>query len=148
MAATYKGKFTPINPKKYSGDPNNIIFRSKWEYDVFKILDRSDDVVFWGSEEFNIRYYSPVDKRGHRYYPDLIYKTKSGRTYVVEIKPYKQTIPPPKPARMTPAKKRRYIEDYKVYAVNKAKWEAAEAFCEAKGFEFKLLTEKTIYGSK
>ena len=38
---SYKGYFKPKNPKKYKGDPTNIIYRSLWE----KKLDNTIMVV-------------------------------------------------------------------------------------------------------
>jgi len=31
MYMSYKGKYRPENPKKYKGDPTNIVYRSLWE---------------------------------------------------------------------------------------------------------------------
>jgi hypothetical protein len=49
--ATYKGFFKPKNPKKYRGDPTNIIYRSGWELKLMLYLDDHKEVVSWGSEE-------------------------------------------------------------------------------------------------
>ena len=73
----YKGLFTPRNPQKYIGDPNNIIYRSSWECRVMDWLDRNPDIISWASEEMNVPYKSPVDGRFHRYFPDFIVKVKS-----------------------------------------------------------------------
>ena len=40
---TYKGRFTPQNPKKYNGNSDNIIYRSSWELRVMKYLDENQD---------------------------------------------------------------------------------------------------------
>ena len=90
---TYKGRFTPQNPKKYNGDPSNIIYRSSWELRVMKYLDENQSVEWWASEELPIRYRSPVDQRVHRYFPDFIVKTKK-KTFILEVKPDHQTRPP------------------------------------------------------
>ena len=90
---TYKGRFTPQNPKKYNGDPSNIIYRSSWELRVMKYLDENQAVEWWASEELPIRYRSPVDQRVHRYFPDFIVKTKK-KTFILEVKPDHQTRPP------------------------------------------------------
>ena len=94
----YKTKYKIENPSKYIGDPTKIICRSLWERRVCKYLDENINVLRWGSEELIIPYYSPVDKKNHRYYPDFIaeIKDKSGniKTYVIEVKPKKQTKPP------------------------------------------------------
>ena len=77
---TYKGKYSPKNPKKYRGDPTNIVYRSLWERKVMVYLDDNDAILEWGSEELVIPYRSPVDGRIHRYFPDftVLAKTKDG----------------------------------------------------------------------
>ena len=50
------------------------------------------------AKNFSIPYVSPIDNRVHKYFPDFIVKLRenSGRTktYVIEVKPKKQTRPP------------------------------------------------------
>ena len=97
---SYSGRFKPSNPGKYKGDPTNIIYRSLWERKLMVWCDNNANIQEWGSEETVIPYVSPVDNRVHRYFPDFYMKIKenSGRIkrYVIEVKPYKQTIPPTK----------------------------------------------------
>ena len=101
---SYKGKFTPRNPQKYKGDPNNIIYRSTWEVRVMKYLDEHPNVIWWGSEELPIPYFSPVDKKKHRYFPDFIAKMRKADgtviTYVIEVKPENKS---PKLSRLIPS---------------------------------------------
>ena len=68
----YKGRFRPKDPNKYKGDPTKIIYRSLWEFKVFKWMDSHPDVIRWQSEEVIDTYRSPIDGRVHRYFPDLI----------------------------------------------------------------------------
>ena len=95
---SYSGRFIPKNPKKYNGDYNNIIYRSSWEARVMKYLDENPNVIWWSSEELIIPYKNPVDQKIHRYFPDFVVKTKKkdGKvmTYVLEVKPEKQTKKP------------------------------------------------------
>jgi hypothetical protein len=137
----YSGRFTPKNPKKYVGDPNNIIYRSSWECKVMDWLDRNDDIISWASEELIIPYLSPVDNRVHRYFPDFLVKskTKDGkiRTMLIEVKPKKQTIQPEPRKRIT----KQYINEVTTWGVNQAKWKAAEEFCMDRGWKFMLMTE-------
>ena len=94
----YKGKYTPKNPKKYKGDPTNVIYRSSWEQRVMFYLDDNPQVIWWGSEELHIPYYSPIVKKMHKYYPDFIAKVKQKNdkvmTFIIEVKPDKETKPP------------------------------------------------------
>ena len=96
MAYEYKqGFFKPKFPKKYIGDPTNIVYRSGWEKRVMQSLDENLNVVRWASEEIIIRYISPIDNRQHRYFPDFIVKavTRDGniKTMMLEVKPKAQT---------------------------------------------------------
>ena len=70
----YKGNYTPINPKKYKGDPNRIVYRSLWERKFMVYCDTYDAILEWGSEEIIIPYLSPVDGKIHRYFPDFYLK--------------------------------------------------------------------------
>ena len=144
MGESVKSKYKPSFPRKYKGDPNNIICRSSWERKFCRYCDLNEQVLEWGSEEFWIPYLSPVDNRVHRYFPDFIMKIKESsgqvKTYVIEVKPGKQTVPPKKPKRQTKS----YLYECKTYAVNQAKWKAAVEFCKDHMIEFKVITEKEL----
>ena len=77
MTSYYQGKFKPTNPKKYRGNPTNIIFRSGWELKFMKFCDTNKDILEWGSEEVIIPYKSPLDGRYHRYFPDFSVKIRT-----------------------------------------------------------------------
>ena len=100
MAESIKSRYKPSTPQKYKGNPNNIICRSSWERKFCQWCDRNKSIVSWASEEISIPYVSPKDNRIHRYYPDFLIKVKEInnkiQTYVVEVKPKKQTLPPKK----------------------------------------------------
>ena len=144
MAESLKSKYKPSNPQKYKGDYNNIICRSTWERKFCRWCDLNESIISWGSEEFFIPYISPVDNRVHRYFPDFIIKLKeqSGKvkTYVIEVKPKKQTVPPVKKSRVTKS----FIHETKTYAVNQAKWKAAKEWCDDRLLEFKIITEDEL----
>ena len=141
---SYKGKYYPRYPKKYKGDPRNIIYRSLWERKFMNYCDITESVDEWQSEEFWIPYRSPIDNRIHRYFPDFFVKyfDKQGkkRTIVVEVKPKKQTQPPKKRKRVTKS----YIYECQTYAVNQAKWKAANEFCKDNRIQFKIITEDEL----
>lgn len=140
-----QGKFSPKNPKKYKGDPTGIIYRSGWELQFMKLMDEHPDILEWSSEEIVIKYRSPKTGKIHRYFPDFFVKkrTKTGEilTEVIEIKPKSQTIPPKKTARKKPQK---LIQEQLTYAVNRAKWQAAESFCQKNKYKFTIITEKDL----
>jgi hypothetical protein len=144
MGESFKSKYKPEYPQKYQGDPNNIICRSSWERRFCRWCDLNENILQWGSEEFYIPYISPVDNRVHKYFPDFIIKVKEStgqiKTYVIEVKPKKQTRPPTKKSRVTKS----YLYEMKTYAVNEAKWKAAQEFCADRLIEFKIITEDEL----
>tara|TARA_B100000575_G_scaffold172157_1_gene137900 strand:+ start:1009 stop:1443 length:435 start_codon:yes stop_codon:yes gene_type:complete len=141
---SYKGKYYPSFPRKYKGDPTNIIYRSLWERKFMVYCDKNDNILEWASEEIAIPYRSPVDNRVHRYFPDFYMKVKERggkiKRYVIEVKPAKQTKPPVKPKRQTKG----YIREAYEYAKNQAKWKMAREFCADRQWEFKVVTEKEL----
>ena len=140
MRKSYKGLYRPSNPKKYVGDPSKIVYRSLLERKFMLHCDRSPDIVNWASEELSIRYFNPIDKKYHSYYPDFIVKTIKGKNFIIEIKPSRQCKPPKTPKKKTRAFMRESFE----YIKNQAKWKAAQSYCEDNGAEFKLITEKDL----
>ena len=144
MAESLKSKYKPSFPKKYKGDSNNIICRSSWERKFCHWCDLNESIIEWGSEEFFIPYLSPVDNRVHRYYPDFIIKVKEQtrkiKTYVIEVKPQRQTVPPKKKSRITKS----FLYEAQTYAVNQAKWKAADEFCKDNRIEFRIITEEEL----
>ena len=144
MGKSIKSKYKPENPTKYQGNPNNIICRSSWERKFCQWCDRKENVISWASEEISIPYVSPKDNRIHRYYPDFLIKVREYnnriQTYVVEVKPKKQTLPPKPRKRVTKS----YIYECTTYAVNQAKWKAASEFCKDNRINFKIVTEDEL----
>ena len=118
-----RGRYRPQYPEKYNGNVNRITYRSLWERRFMLYCDKSNQIFKWSSEELHIPYIAPKDECWHNYYPDFIVNTRDGRVIIVEIKPYYQ----------------------KKYKVNRAKWAAAEEYCEQHGYEFKVLTEKELF---
>ena len=140
-----QGKYRPQNPKKYGGDPTNIVYRSSYELKFMQYCDLTENVNSWKSEEFFIPYISPIDNKVHRYFADFFvkYKDKNGnnRTLVVEIKPQKDLKEPDtNPKRKTKS----WAYQVKIWAVNQAKWKAAKEWCADRKYEFRILTETEL----
>jgi hypothetical protein len=131
------------NPEKYVGDVNNIIARSNLERKFFRFFDMSEDITKFSSEEFFIPYYSPVDKKMHRYFVDVMFEVKNEKKFVAEIKPHSQISMPKKPKKQS----RSFVNECLTYEVNKAKWTAAEKFCKENNMQFIILTEKNLPNS-
>lgn len=141
---SYKGVYKPSNPKKYIGDPNNIIYRSLWERKFMYWCDHNENIMKWSSEEIWIPYLSPLDRRVHKYFPDFYikYKNKEGvvKESLVEVKPKRQVEGPKPQKRMT----QKQMYELKEYAKNQAKWAAAKEFCADRRWEFQILTEDNL----
>ena len=149
MAHNYKqGFFKPQNPKKYMGDPTNIVYRSGWEKRVMEYCDTNTNIKSWSSEEVIIPYVSPVDNRVHRYFVDFYIEAVDAygntKTMLLEVKPKAQTKEPVKKSRKT----KQYINEVVTWSVNQSKWEAARKYCADRGWEFRLITENELFSKK
>lgn len=144
------------NPQKYSGNVRDIQLRSSWEIKFAIMLDKREDVLQWGSETIVIPYLfesKPNTYTKHRYFTDFWMKVKDKdgniKEYLIEIKPFHEMKMAleldeiQRPKRLTKS----FIRKLHSAMKNKAKWEAAEKYCEqqrmlGKNIEFIILTEK------
>ena len=79
-------------------------------------------------------------KTGHE---SKVYPTFAEKEFNIpknEVKPAKQTEPPKKKSRVTKS----YLFECKTYAVNQAKWKAAQEYCADRRIEFKIITEREL----
>lgn len=136
----YKGKYTVKQPEKYVGDSTKVVFRSLWERNTFRWLEEQPNIVEWASEEIVVPYICQTDKKVHRYFIDVYFKTADGKKYLIEIKPKKETQPPKKPKRRS----KRYLSESLTYIKNQSKWEAATKFAKENGAIFQVWTEDTL----
>lgn len=144
MTKQYRqGKYNVVNYKKYDGDPTNVIYRSSWERIVLNWLDLSQNVVSFSSEEVVIPYFDETHQKMRRYFVDMkaTFRMKDGslKTYLIEIKPFKETQPPRKTKNQ-----RVLMEALATYQTNQCKWRAAKAYCEERGWHFMIVTEYEI----
>lgn len=139
--------YNPRHPDKYLGDVSKIITRSSYEMKFCQWLDNNPNVLEWSSENVEIPYFDPTSMKKRRYFPDYYMKVKNKdgkiKKFIIEVKPYKETIPPKK---HKAKKKAAIIKENKTWTLNTAKWKAAEGWCKKWGFEFKLVTEKQLFG--
>lgn len=140
--ATYKGRYSPLNPQKYKGNPTNIIYRSGWERKFMVWCDNNPSILEWGSEETVIPYISPFDKKIHRYFVDFYIKVKKSdgkvACYLIEIKPKKYTV---EPVRKPTRKTKQWYSDVQTWGINSAKWRAATEYAKDRNWQFMILTE-------
>jgi len=140
MAKSYRGLFRPNNPKKYVGNTKQIVYRSLLERRFMRYCDLNEDILYWASEELPVRYYNPLDKKYHRYFPDFVVKTVNNDKYMIEIKPSRQVAKPKPPKKKTKS----YMRESFEYIKNQAKWQAAKSYCDDNGMQFKVITEKDL----
>lgn len=142
-----QGKYDLKNPSKYKGTLP-VIYRSSWEHRVFYFLDNNPAIIEWASESIIIPYKSQVDNSMHRYYIDVnfIANDRQGnqKRYLIEIKPYEQTIPPKTPTKRTPKAVQRYNQAVLTFQKNQDKWLYARAWAKNNGYIFDIWTEKTL----
>ena len=145
VSRTLKGKFRPLNPDKYKGDPGQIYYRSSWELEFMRWCDAREEVLWWQSEEKRIPYYDPITKRRRTYYPDFLLARQCHdgiiRETLVEAKPSRQVRGP---AKNPKRKSKAWLNEVYTYTTNMAKWKAAAEWCEDRGIDFQLITEKEL----
>ena len=116
--SSYDVLTAPVNREKYAVVVDKMVTLDTLHHGVAS--KRIENVV--------IPYYNPLTKRNHRYHVDnyVVIKEDNAITkYLVEIKPYKQTLKP-----TTKYKQKKHIIYEQVQFVrNQAKWEAARKYC-------------------
>jgi hypothetical protein len=158
MAKSKHYNYRPINLAKYKGNPTEIVLRSQYELTFARWCDSNPSVIEWNSERIIVPYRSKIDeaierrdkltyKRWHKYYIDFYVKIKERdgiKRYLIEVKPFHETIPPI--VEGTNKRAKTIIEQQKRWIINSAKWAAAEEFALDRGMIFKKITEKELYG--
>ena len=141
----YKGKYKPINPTKYMGNSDNIIYRSMWERRCMKYFDINPSVLQWASEEVVIPYYDSITKKVRRYFPDFLIKIKDKngqeKTHLIEVKPSKDMRPP---VGGKGKKKSTVLYEMKTYQLNRDKFASARKWCDDRNIIFDIWTEKHL----
>jgi hypothetical protein len=139
-----QGIYMPTNKEKYKGR-DYPRYLSSWELKLFRFCDKESTVLEWSSESIVIPYVNPIDGKVHNYITDAVIKlkTKEGpKKFLVEVKPYKQTIRPiQKRHKITGKILKSCVYEQLTYLKNEAKWEAAKKWCKKHDMEFTILTE-------
>lgn len=137
------GVYRPKNFRKFG--ETSCVYRSSYELDFLKWCDNNKKVLQIHYEKVVIPYKCKTDEKIHKYYVDckIKYLESSGpKTYLIEIKPFKQTLPP-KPSKR---KKRQTIitEQYN-WLKNTSKWTSAKQYCKSKGWRWCIMTERGMH---
>jgi hypothetical protein len=146
MSNTYysQGIYPLKNSHKYKGSVP-VCYRSKPEYLLMRWLDLKDCILEWSSESIIIPYIKPTDGKVHRYFVDFSCKFKnpdgSVTKYLLEYKPYKQTLPPTQSSRKS---HRTILFEKEAWQVNQSKWHFAEKWANENGYKFLVITEKDL----
>ena len=139
MTKYAQGKFQLQNPAKYVGNKTPT-YRSSWEFVFMQFLDNNPSVLQWASEAVHINYRNPLTGKNTIYVPDflMVYNDASGATQaeVIEVKPVKETSL--QEAGKNPRNQAAAI-------LNMAKWQAAQAWCQAHKLKFRVVTENDIF---
>jgi len=122
------GKYIPEYPEKYSGNIDNLFYRSSYELKAFQMIENDKSILKWSYETEIIPYESKTGSY-HNYYVDIKiwYDNKIS---LIEIKPENKLIP--------------NIKCIDEYNKNQAKWKAAKKYCKERNWEFKIWTEKEL----
>lgn len=100
----------------------NLRYRSNYELEAYKILEKDSSVISFKSEPFSIEY----EWKGsiHRYLPDILVKSTDGSEKLIEVK----------------------AKFYMKYMIdrNKCKFDATKKLCEEKGYSFEIWNEDTL----
>ena len=139
MARNYaQGKFQMRYPEKYIGK-GQPTYRSGWEMIFMQFCDNNPAILQWASEAISIPYRSPIDGKIKNYIPDffVVYQNKHGHQIaeVVEIKPSGQSA----------ITENQNGKERAIVAVNYAKWDAAQKWCQRQGLTFRVITEQDMF---
>jgi hypothetical protein len=145
-----QGYYNLLNPRKYIGDPNKIIFRSSWEKRFAMYCDTNERILAWSSEPMEIPYLNPIDREIKPYNVDFYVRVDKGEgkysEFIVEVKPSRQLKQPQSPVgRVTEKKMESYTNAMKMYLINLAKFKAAKDFAKSRGWDFIVVTESFIF---
>lgn len=153
-----QGLYIPKNKNKLikSNSQGGVFYRSGLEHKMMIYLDNNDSIKSWGAEHLRIPYekteYNNKTKQlettSHGYYPDFYYElTRSDGTIskvVAEVKPFSETEEPKLPSNPTSKQLKNFEYALKMWNKNLSKWQYMIEYCERKGFEFIIITEKIL----
>lgn len=152
------GLYIPVNKIKLikANNEGGVYFRSGLERKMMVYLDRNDKIIRWSAEYIRVPYektewnsnLKDFETTQHTYYPDFYYEMirDNGEIarVVAEVKPYKETIEPVIKENMTSKQMKNLEYDLKMYNKNLQKWKYMIEYCNRKGFEFIIITEKNL----
>lgn len=151
-----QGWYKLLNPEKFiipTNESSSVMksykdgclnYKSGLELKAIKYCDFNKHITKFSLEPFAIQYIKPTDAKVHRYFVDLFIEFSTGQKFLVEIKSSGETKEPRKPSKKTAKAIENYNHKLMTFAVNKAKWLAAEKFANDRGLKFIILTEEEL----
>lgn len=145
----HQGYYKIQNHNKYIGNPNEIVYRSSWEYKFMIYCDLNPGILKWGSEVFKISYTDRLGK-GHAYIPDFYIETVNKdnpdflNKFLIEVKPLQETMEPIIPKTISEKKMKSLEYQVSAWQKNKYKWAHAIEWCNARDIKFYLVTEEQL----
>lgn len=140
-----KGYYVVTNTDKYVGTKKEIRYLSSYEREFFAWADRCRAVLKWSAETVVVPYFNPIKQRNARYIVDIyiMYQNKNGeiRHELIEIKPLSMCKRPAKGKKS----KKTYEDEMGRWITNQAKWSAAKKYAEERGWNFRIITENSIF---
>ena len=138
------GIYRPKNIEKFG--ESKCLYRSSYELQFLKWCDNHPKILSVQYEKIIIPYVCKTDSKLHKYYVDcriMMRESTGPKKYLIEIKPFRQTIPP----KTSNRKKLSTIleENFNWIKNNQGKWPAAKQYCKKMGWRWCILTEKGIY---
>ena len=150
MVKSHKGWYKIVNADKFIHPVDEtmqstketelgtfIMYKSALERRAFAYADLNPKVRYFSIEPFAIKYVKPTDNQLHRYYIDLFIEFCTNERFMIEIKPYSQTVLPSK-------KCKNYDYEMETYLINQSKWKSANEFAKQKNMKFIILTEREL----
>jgi hypothetical protein len=154
----HQGLYVPKNKDKVIklNSQGGLFYRSGLEQKMMIYLDNNEKISMWGSENLKVPYTKTewlseaqeYKTSEHTYYPDFYYELKredgSISKVVAEVKPYSETIEPVLKQNPTAKQLKNFEYALKMYNKNLSKWSYMIDYCQKKGFEFIIITEKLL----
>lgn len=161
-----QGNYIPKNKDKIIklNHLNGLFYRSGLELKMMHFLDNNPNIIRWGAECLIIPYKLTHFENGntfiknHCYYPDFYYELKLSngeiKHVVAEVKPqkeYEMVLALDEGRLQVPEKGTKKLKnfeyDFKLADKNRSKFNTMIKWCNAKGYEFIIITEQHLKGN-
>lgn len=153
-----QGIFIPVNKDKVikMNSQGGLYYRSSLEKKMMIYLDRNENIKSWGAEHLRVPYEKTeynnktqsLETTSHGYYPDFYYELirpdGSISRVIAEVKSSNETTEPKLPTSPTSKQLKNFEYALKMWNKNLSKWKYMIEYCERKGFEFIIITEKNL----